>query len=49
MDPIWVVGRAYNMAFYILDNIRPTKDGDTIDGAMDGQTAGSGPPAEVLL
>lgn len=37
MDPNWVVGHAYNMASYILSNDRPIKDGDTIDGIVDGR------------
>ena len=36
MDPNWVVGHAYNMASYILNNRRPIKEGDTIDGVADG-------------
>ena len=37
MDPNWVVGHAYNVASYILANRRPIKDGDTIDGVVDGR------------
>ena len=37
MDPNWVVGHAYNVASYILANNRPIKDGDTIDGVVNGQ------------
>lgn len=36
MDPNWVVGHAYNMASYILNNDCPIKEGDTIDGITDG-------------
>lgn len=36
MDPNWVVGHAYNMASYILNNRCPIKEGDTIDGVTDG-------------
>lgn len=36
MDPNWVVGHAYSMASYILANDRPIKEGDTIDGVVDG-------------
>ncbi len=36
MDPNWVVTHAYNIASYCLDNRRPIKDGDTIDGMVDG-------------
>ena len=39
MDPNWVVNHAYNMASYILNNDRPIKDGDTIDGIADGRLA----------
>jgi len=39
MDPNWVVGHAYSMARYILDNHCPIKDGDTIDGVVDGRLA----------
>lgn len=39
MDPNWVVNHAYNMASYILNNDRPIKDGDTIDGIAGGQLA----------
>ena len=37
MDPNWVVGHAYDMASYILSNDRPIKNGDTIDGIVDGR------------
>lgn len=37
MEPNWVVGHAYNMASYILVNDRPIKDGDTIDGIVEGR------------
>ena len=37
MDPNWVVEHAYNMASYLLENDRPIKDGDTIDGIVDGR------------
>ena len=37
MDPNWVVGHAYSMANYILNNRCPIKDGDTIDGVSDGR------------
>ncbi|MCM1219422.1 MAG: DUF4261 domain-containing protein [Lachnospiraceae bacterium] len=37
MDPNWVVNHAYNMASYILDNDRPIKDGDTINGMAEGR------------
>lgn len=37
MDPNWVVNHAYNVACYILANRRPIKDGDTIDGVVDGR------------
>jgi len=37
MDPNWVVGHAYSMASYILDNRCPIKEGDTIDGVTDGR------------
>lgn len=37
MDPNWVVGHAYSMASYILNNRRPIKDGDTIDGVSEGR------------
>ena len=36
MDPNWVVGHAYNIASYILENRRPIKDGDTVDGVAEG-------------
>lgn len=37
MDPNWVVNHAYNMASYILENDNPIKDGETIDGIVNGQ------------
>ncbi len=37
MDPNWVVNHAYNMASYILNNDRPIKNGDTIDGIAEGR------------
>jgi len=37
MDPNWVVNHAYNMASYVLNNDRPIKDGDTIDGVTAGR------------
>lgn len=37
MDPNLVVTHAYNMAFYLLDNDAPMKDGDTIDGIAEGR------------
>jgi len=37
MDPNWVVGHAYNMASYILNNHCPIKEGDTIDGVTNGR------------
>lgn len=37
MDPNWVVMHAYNIASYVLENRRPIKDGDTIDGVTDGR------------
>ncbi len=36
MDPNWVVNHAYNLASYLLDNEKPMKDGDTIDGIRNG-------------
>jgi hypothetical protein len=36
MDPNWVVGHAYDVSTYVLANRRPIKDGDTIDGVIDG-------------
>ncbi len=36
MDPNWVVNHAYNLASYLLDNDKPMKDGDTIDGIRNG-------------
>lgn len=32
MDPNWVVRHAYSIASYCLENRRPIKDGDTVDG-----------------
>lgn len=37
MDPNWVVNHAYNVASYILKNENSIKDGDTIDGIVNGQ------------
>ena len=37
MDPNWVVNHAYNVASYILENDNPIKDGETIDGIVNGQ------------
>lgn len=37
MDPNWVVNHAYNIASYIFDNDNPIKDGDHIDGVVNGQ------------
>lgn len=37
MDPNWVVGHAYNLASYILENDNPIQDGETIDGIEDGE------------
>ncbi len=37
MEPDWVVGHAYSMASYILTGDRPVKNGDTIDGIVDGR------------
>ena len=36
MDPNWVVNHAYNLASYLLNNEKPMKDGDTIDGIRNG-------------
>ncbi len=36
MDPNWVVRHAYSIASYCLENRRPIKDGDTVDG-VDGE------------
>ena len=36
MDPNWVVGHAYALASYLLNNEKPMKDGDTIDGIRNG-------------
>ena len=35
MDPNWVVRHAYSIASYCLENCRPIKDGDTVDGVAD--------------
>lgn len=35
MDPNWVVRHAYSIASYCLENRRPIKDGDTVDGVAD--------------
>ena len=32
MDPNWVVRHAYSIASYCLENRRPIKDSDTVDG-----------------
>ncbi len=37
MEPDWVVGHAYSMASYILTGDRPVRNGDTIDGIVDGR------------
>lgn len=37
MNPNWVVNHAYNIASYIFDNDNPIKDGDNIDGIINGQ------------
>lgn len=37
MDPNWVVNHAYNAALYIFQNDNSLKDGDTIDGIVNGQ------------
>lgn len=37
VEPGWVMGHAYNMALYLLENDAPIKDGDTIDGIEDGR------------
>lgn len=37
MDPNWVVNHAYNIASYIFDNDNPIKNGDRIDGIVNGQ------------
>lgn len=39
MDPNWVVNHAYSLASYLLNNDCPMKDGDSIDGVVDGQLA----------
>lgn len=36
MDPNWVVNHACNLASYLLNNDKPMKDGDTIDGIREG-------------
>lgn len=36
MDPNWVVNHAYCTASYILANENPFKNGDTVDGIVDG-------------
>mgnify|MGYP000194158694 CR=1 FL=1 len=36
MDPNWVVGHAYTVASYLLNNDNPMKDGDTVDGIRKG-------------
>lgn len=36
MDPNWVVGHAYTVASYLLNNDNPMKDGDTVDGIRNG-------------
>lgn len=37
IDPNYVVGHAYSMASYLLNNDNPIKNGDTIDGIRDGE------------
>lgn len=37
MDPNWVVNHAYNIASYIFDNDNPIKNGDHIDGVVNGK------------
>ncbi len=37
IEPNWVVGHAYTVASYILKNEESLKDGDTIDGIVNGQ------------
>lgn len=37
MEPDLVVGHAYSMASYVLNNNCPIKNGDTIDGIVDGR------------
>lgn len=37
MEPNWVVEHAYNMAYYLLENDAPIKQGDTIDGMESGR------------
>lgn len=39
MDPNWVVLHANSMACYLLANDQPMKNGDTIDGVVDGHLA----------
>ena len=36
MDPNWVVGHAYTLASYLLNDDNPMKDGDTVDGIRNG-------------
>lgn len=36
MAPNWVVGHAYTVAAYLLNNDNPIKDGDTVDGIRNG-------------
>lgn len=36
MDPNWVVGHAYTVASYLLNNDNPMKNGDTVDGIRNG-------------
>lgn len=36
MAPNWVVGHAYTVASYLLNNDNPMKDGDTVDGIRNG-------------
>lgn len=37
MDPNWVVGHAYNLASYILENDNPIQSGETVDGIAGGR------------
>lgn len=37
MDPNWVVGHAYNLASYILENDNPIQSGETVDGITGGR------------
>lgn len=37
MDPNWVVNHAYNVAAYLLAQDNPIKQGDSIDGIVDGR------------